>query len=88
MVALCILFGVRYYPGDLFRTIRESVHYIVAFFFYGGAMSFVICKITERAIKKPISRKAIIKFALLLALFFSITEALHVYFQMEAKRVP
>ncbi|HFB84128.1 hypothetical protein G4V39_09280 [Thermosulfuriphilus ammonigenes] len=88
MVALCVLFGVRYYPDNLFLTIRESVRYILAFFFYGGTLSFIMCKLVERATKRPISRKAILKFGLILALFFSITEALHVYFQLGPKKSP
>ncbi len=84
IVCVCILFGIRYYPGKWDKSLYESFRWIFAFFFYGGVITYIFNALAKKMFKRSLSFKQGIKVALWLALFFSITQSLHEFLKMSS----
>ena len=84
----CILFGIRYYPGQWEKTLYESFRWIFAFFYFGGATTYIFYALAKKMFKRTFSLKQGIKIAFWLALFFSISQSLHEFLKLPPESPP
>jgi len=76
-VLLCVLFGVRYYPGNWEKTFFESFRWIFGFFLYSIAITYILRGLLRKMFKKTFSLKTGIKLALWMAVFFALSQSFH-----------
>jgi len=84
----CVLFGIRYYPDNWEKTLYESFRWIFAFFFYSGAITYIFYSLSKKIFRRTFSLKQGIKFAIWLALFFSISQSLHEMMKLSTPQGP
>ncbi len=77
VVLLCVLFSIRYYPGNPERTLLESSRWIFSFFFYSSVFTYMLRGLCRKIFKQTFSFKTGIKLAVWLALLSAITQSLH-----------
>ncbi|NPA48617.1 MAG: hypothetical protein GXO20_01425 [Thermodesulfobacteria bacterium] len=82
-VFLCILFSIRYYPGNLEKTLLDSARWIFSFFFYSGVFTYMLRGLSRKVFKRTFSLKTAIKMTVWLALLSSITQSLHEAFKIQ-----
>ncbi|HHI97246.1 MAG TPA: hypothetical protein ENJ96_05275 [Thermodesulfatator atlanticus] len=76
-ICLCILFGVRYYPENLSKTLLESLRWIFGFFFYSGVFTYMLRGLCRKIFKQTFSFKTGIKMAVWLAVASAIAQSIH-----------
>ncbi len=81
-VALCILFSIRYYPGNPEKTILESARWIFSFFFYSGAFTYMLRGLCRKIFKQTFSFKTGLKMAIWIALISAIFQSIHETFNL------
>ncbi len=77
---LLIVLSVRYYPGKLGKSLKESGQYFLAFVIYGLAFAFLFKWFLKKFLRRDLSWETFFRLALWAAVVMALGESLRLYF--------